>query len=495
MRKKNLSIYLLLFTSLLFFAAAFHKSFSSIFLSGFTWHHLIPLITGYLIWTDKKQYFSSQPKPNPLLGSAILTCAFLLEFTGTTSSTLIISQFSIVIGIWGMIIFIGGSTLFKRLMFPLVYLLFISPSIDALFDILTPVFRNTTAHLSTISANLLGYTPLLSNTYIRLPNMILNVADACSGINHLISLIAITIPLAILTQRKLLFSIILILFAVPVALFSNSLRVLVLIIYNYDRQIFAHGHNNILATEFGFYVGLFIIFISSMLLSKLSSVKTKLNIQKPSVSLQNSPLNMKTFIYLTMVLSVGAVFLNFWRPNGHTITRPSFNQFVPVSDYTIEPFTTIPEVDSLPIADQECKYRISNSVGDPLFVYIGWYERQTQKNEVAGYGYDRFLEYEQTYKHNGSHGISSFRICKSKQLQSNFRYWITYRSLHHYTTSPVMIKLFITFDALFRRSTSASVIILAIPEDQSLSIINRSDEKQIHLLDIALQSVENNLKH
>lgn len=319
--------------------------------------------------------------------------------------------------------------------------------------------------------------------------MVLNVADACSGVNHLISLTAVTIPLAILTQRHIIPALGLIAFSVPVALFSNSLRVVFLILYNYHRVIFEHGPKNILATEFGFFIGLAIMYISSHLLSKL-----KLFTTPKSVVSQTGPIRFvvstKTMLALIAVLVVGTLFLNLWKIKDDPGNVPVFNRITSSENITIEIVESIPGLDSLPVADADYKCKITSKNGNYLYAYVGWNKKQTQEKEVAGYLYDRLFDFDRTVTINKTSNMHSFRVAVLKNFWADFHYWITYRSQQAYSSSPVIIKLLSTLDAFVHRSTAASIVILAIPAEESNTFINNMESNTTPLLFDAVGSIE-----
>lgn len=464
------------------FLAAFYKSISAMLAHGFTWHFIIPILSGYIIWINRNDYFNHRTKPSPLLGATILVTAFLMLFIGNATSTLVLSELAIVPGIWGTVIYLGGLRLFKKFSWPLLYLLLISSVTEGLFDLFTPFFRHMSAAIAVFIAHIAGYTILLSETYIRLPFMTLNVADECSGVNHLISLVAITLPMAFLTQRKRWAIVLLSLSAIPIALFSNSLRVLILIIFNYNRQVFTHGPNNFFVTLTGFFIGLIMIFSLASLLSWLTS---KTNISNSPGQSNNSKMqaqpstNLKQIVILTIILFVGAIFPLAWKIQNNQ-SLPDFNKLnTSIAGWNNQQISSIPGLDSLPIPDSDCRFQFTSSTKDSLYLYIGWYANQLHGREVAGYLYDKNLERFSTVsiKTSGKSDLR-FRLCKPKSEPTGFSYWVIYRSENDYTSDPFKTKLLAAKDAFLHKTTSAAIIILAVPEHNSDKVIRNSSQEQ-----------------
>jgi exosortase len=467
--------------TILFFAA-FYKSTLAMFAHGFTWHFVIPILSGYIIWIFRKDYFNHRMKPSPVLGTILLISAFVMLFIGNATSTLVISELAIVFGIWGVVIYLGGLRLFKKISWPLLYLLFISSVTEGLFDLFTPIFRQMSAVLAVLIAHIAGYTILLSETYIRLPFMTLNVADECSGVNHLISLVAITLPLAFLTQRKRWSIALLSLSAVPIALFSNSLRVLILVIYNYNRTVFTHGPHNFFVTSTGFFIGLILVFSLASFLSRFIS---KPSISNTSEQSDNSnkqtqpPLNFKLIVFLTIILFVGAVFPWAWKIQDN-LTLPDFNKLnTSIPGWNNQQISSIPGLDSLPSPDSECRFQFTNSTKDPFYLYIGWYANQLQGREVAGFLYDKSLkQFSSISIKLDNKSNFKFRLCQPKRSLTGFSYLVIYRSENRYTSVPIKTKLYAATDALLHKTTSASIIIIAVPEHTSDNLISTGKQEQ-----------------
>lgn len=351
-------------------------------------------------------------------------------------------------------------------MWPLLYLLFISSATEGLLDLLNPLFRIVSAYVAGFMAKVLGFSILISNTYIRLPNMILNVANECSGVNHVISLTAITLPLAFLTQRKKWAVWVLILAAFPIALFSNSIRVLILIIINYNLVIFTHGPNNIFLTGFGFFIGLVLIFLLASILSKLTcrtSTQTN-NADTSEPSKHSFSISGKTFSILSVALFCGSLFIHFYKI-GDDIQEPDYTPLLSVTDgWTSQIASAGTELfDSFPLPNSSARVNYKNDFGSDVNLFIGWYALQTQNKEVAGHCFNRFFEYTGTTSVEGSNGSSyRFQICKHKKNTDDLTYLIAYRSNRYFTEKASISKLYTILDALLYKKTSASIIIYTL---------------------------------
>lgn len=128
---------------------------------------------------------------------------------------------------------IGGEAL-KRLWFPLVYVAFIFPPPETVVAAITTPMKMELSRISIFLLDQVGYPVAGEGVRIYIGQYELLVAAACSGLNSIISLTAISLFYIYLRhQADWKYAATLVLFILPVALFSNLIRVLVLILLTY----------------------------------------------------------------------------------------------------------------------------------------------------------------------------------------------------------------------------------------------------------------------
>jgi EpsI family protein len=118
------------------------------------------------------------------------------------------------------------------LWFPIAYLLFMMPVWDLATE---PMYRPLQMFAATLGTRMLtaiGVPVFQSGTFLSLPNITVEVAYACSGINFLMSVLAIGILLAYVTVEGTWRRGVLIAGSIVVALLANPVRV-ALILYSY----------------------------------------------------------------------------------------------------------------------------------------------------------------------------------------------------------------------------------------------------------------------
>ncbi|NLD98367.1 MAG: exosortase/archaeosortase family protein, partial [Fibrobacter sp.] len=383
---------------------SFREGIFPVFSQGLSWHIGIPFISGYLIYNKLYKLKTITFKNATKTGALLLIIASVLQFSAAQTSTLIISEISFIVALWGTILFFAGFSFFKTYFWPLIYLFFFLSVSDGIFNSLTSFFRIYTTKTACFLAALCGYSVDYNDTFIRLPSMVLNVARECSGVNHLISLFCISFPLAFFSQRSSFNKFIIIVSSLPLALAANSIRVFFLILYNFDRINFTHGPGNILITGFGFFIGitsliLLVIFLS---LFNRNSVKTG------AIPITNQyHFQPRTFfkgihfiLYFFILLS-GVLIQQFW-PNKQ-LKQPDLekisNNLYLCSTEPIKSFDI-----SSPFLPQNFQMFSIKKQDDLLGnLYIGHYLRHKQNNEAAGYNFNRLFSYLSFHSYNSTH--------------------------------------------------------------------------------------------
>jgi exosortase len=158
--------------------------------------------------------------------------------------------------------FIGWRGL-KALWFPLLYLGFAVPLPDSLVAAITNPLK---LWISETAVNLLyfaGYPIASSGVTIQIGQYQLLVAAACAGLNSLITLSALTLFYVYISHRaEWRYMLALTLAAVPIAIFSNLARVLILVLLtHYAGEAAAQGFLHYFAGMTTFAIALVTIYI------------------------------------------------------------------------------------------------------------------------------------------------------------------------------------------------------------------------------------------
>ena len=198
-------------------------------------HGPIVLFTGaWLAWRlwPAAQERSSSAKPGILWGSlAILLPAFLIaRITRVIEVEGYIMYATVIVALYGLV---GGRAI-RVLWFPLIYLAFIFPPPDTLVAAATLPMKTALSDGATRLLALVGYPIGSAGVTIYVGQYQLLVAEACSGLNSIISLSAISLFYIYMRhQADWRYAGFLVLSIIPIALLANFVRVLILILLTY----------------------------------------------------------------------------------------------------------------------------------------------------------------------------------------------------------------------------------------------------------------------
>ena len=185
---------------------------------------IIPFISGYLVWKRKDLLTMATLRPS-VWGLPILLGGLFLLVVGKAGSELFTMRFSLVVVLYGLLIFLLGTDTTKKLSFPISYLIFMIPLPYIFYDAVAFPLKLMAARISADMVMIMGIPIFREGNIIHLTDTTLQVADACSGIRSLISLLALGAIFSYFTLDRAWKRIVLVLLTVPIAVLTNSFRV------------------------------------------------------------------------------------------------------------------------------------------------------------------------------------------------------------------------------------------------------------------------------
>lgn len=184
---------------------------------------LIPIVSAVLLWTRRRRLGSSEGAP--LAGAGILLAAALLHLLGARLRFEALSVLSLVASLVGVALTAGGKELLGSLAFPLQFLLFAIPLPILLIEQVSLPLQILSTVLARGFLSGLGCTVARHGVLLVFPSFTLAVADACSGLRSLITVLAISTLAAHLSPGRFSRKILLILVSMIAALLLNVLRI------------------------------------------------------------------------------------------------------------------------------------------------------------------------------------------------------------------------------------------------------------------------------
>jgi exosortase len=186
---------------------------------------LVPPFAAYVLWKKKDRLLAAGIAP-AWSGVALVFLGLLVLFLGVYGSELFLSRVSLVIVMTGLVLAFGGSKLLGEMRFALLVLLLAIPIPTILYTQITFPLQILASKLASALLPLFGVPVLREGNVIQLPAMSLEVAEACSGIRSLMSLLTLSIFYGYFLERPIWRRTALALASLPIAIAANAVRLL-----------------------------------------------------------------------------------------------------------------------------------------------------------------------------------------------------------------------------------------------------------------------------
>jgi exosortase len=185
---------------------------------------IVPLAL-YLVWERRDRLSRLTPAPALISGGIMVLGSVLVLVAGLLGAELFLTRIAIIGVLIGAVLFVLGWPHLNMLAFPLAVLLLMIPIPAILFNHIVFPLQLLASRVGEISLAAAGIPVLREGNIIMLANTTLEVAEACSGIRSLVSLLTLGIIYGYFTDTRTSIRVLVALSAIPVAIFANGLRV------------------------------------------------------------------------------------------------------------------------------------------------------------------------------------------------------------------------------------------------------------------------------
>lgn len=192
---------------------------------NFSHGFFVPLFSLFIVWKDRKRLAEIPLQPN-WVGIVVIGGALLILIAGVLGAELFLSRSSLIFLSAGLIIYFAGWSYFRFLLFPWAVLFLMIPIPVIIYNQIVFPLQLLASRLATSLLSLVGVPVLREGNVLNLPSMALEVAEACSGIRSLISLVTLAIIYGYFMETRNLRRVILVAAAFPIAVAANGLRIM-----------------------------------------------------------------------------------------------------------------------------------------------------------------------------------------------------------------------------------------------------------------------------
>jgi exosortase len=250
-------------------------------ITEFEYCPLLLAVALWVLWQKRAAIVTAQP-PRAVMGATLLLATGVLIYLAGVRLKAGYFEFgSLAIVLAGALALVGGWTLVRQCAFVLVFLVLASPMPAPIIFYATSGLKEWVSVVAEAVLHAAGYPVARDGVTLRVGPYNLLLADACSGMNSLISLTAVGLLYVYLTARRaFMHTALLVAAIIPVAISTNIVRVLILMLITYHLgdaagQGFLHEFAGFLL----FLVALLILASFDFLLGRMFALSS--NMTKP----------------------------------------------------------------------------------------------------------------------------------------------------------------------------------------------------------------------
>jgi exosortase len=185
---------------------------------------LIVPVALYFVWERRSKLAHATRRPSTL-GLVLAIFSVIVLGAGVLGVEFFLTRVSMLGVIAGAVLFIYGWEHLRILAFPIGFLLLMIPIPAIIFNQIAFPLQLLASQFGEFALTVAGIPVLREGNVITLSNTTLEVAEACSGIRSLISLLTLAIVYGYAIERRNWARVVLALASIPVAIAANGVRV------------------------------------------------------------------------------------------------------------------------------------------------------------------------------------------------------------------------------------------------------------------------------
>jgi len=190
------------------------------------WSHglIVPIFSAFVLWRQRNYLASLSAHPSAW-GVPLLCVAMAVLVLGVLGAELFLSRISLLLVLAGLIVLFFGWQCFRSVLFPWAFLILMIPIPSIVLNHITFPLQILASKLAAALLAIVGVPVLREGNVIHLPSISLEVAEACSGIRSLLSLLTLAVIYGFLVEGRKSIRVLLGLAAIPIAVLANGLRI------------------------------------------------------------------------------------------------------------------------------------------------------------------------------------------------------------------------------------------------------------------------------
>jgi exosortase len=231
---------------------------------------LIVPLAAWFAWQQRDRLAAAAARPS-MIGLLAICGALALVIVGRLGAELFLTRVSLLVIVAGAVLFLHGWHHLRVLTFPILFLLLMVPLPAIVFNQIAFPLQLLASRVGTAGIQACAVPVLREGNVIVLADTSLEVAEACSGIRSLVSLLTLGILYGYFTDPRPWMRTVIALSTIPIAIAANAARVT-------GTGVLAHYYGVEAATGFFhtfsgwlvFVVAFLLLFVVSRVLERLA---------------------------------------------------------------------------------------------------------------------------------------------------------------------------------------------------------------------------------
>lgn len=336
---------------------------------------VVPPITLWLIWRQRKQVLAEQPHTSLLLAIPIAFTTFLW-LLGELTAVNALTQFALVATLVLAIMALLGTSVSKRIAFPLAFLFFAIP----FGDFMLPKLMEWTAAFTVLALRTSGIPVYQEGLQFVIPSGSWSVIEACSGIRYIIASVTVGTLFAYLNYVSLRRRLFFISVAILVPVVANWLRAYMIVMLGHlSGNKLAAGFDHLI---YGWVFFGVVIMIMFMVGARWSEDVPEVN-EKPShTSTPPRKTTSATLAALAIALltAVGPLWFSAINNSDQTAQPVLTHLALPADWIENTQFSSWKPAYANPSAELQTTYLHDSK---PIGVYIAYYRNQDYQHKLV----------------------------------------------------------------------------------------------------------------
>ena len=185
---------------------------------------ILPLAL-YFAWERRGKLAAAAPRPATGMGLVMLLGSLAVLIVGLLGAELFLTRIALIGTIAGSVLFVWGWPVLRILIFPIAFLLLMIPIPSIIFNQIAMPLQLLASRFGEWTLQTAGIPVLREGNVIILANTTLEVAEACSGIRSLVSLLTLGIIYGYFADSRVWVRLIIAGSTIPIAILTNGARV------------------------------------------------------------------------------------------------------------------------------------------------------------------------------------------------------------------------------------------------------------------------------